>query len=667
MLNFDLHDNDCEKDRPPDSHSPDDKDGLRFTLRSNAAPQVVSMKQHFSLLAVLIFAGACASAASSSVSAGRPDLRDATVREVLPLLPVPRISGATLAIRVQYPSDNQIITSRDSNFVLGVVGSGDARLTINGFPVDVAPNGSFIGWLPNPAAAAPRYDLVAVRDADTARGRVTIRYPVRRLLPANGALRVDSSSVIPGRGLRVGMNEFVRVGVRAPFNATVSVESDDGSKRRVPPARTSLPTPTSSTQDDAATFFVTDVPARVLAAGARLVIARNADTVRLTLPAPSVMRSDVRTLGMLKTSVTAGSDTDRTVNARTIPDGTYKWLLFPGTVLEITGARGGFTRVKLDETLEVWVDSGDITALPDGSASAARVTSGFRVLPDVGWVDLVIPMGEKPAFIVEPDFEKLTLTLYGVQANPEISPIIGNDTLIRRMNWEQVTSDRVRITLSLSHPVYGWLSLWDEHRRAFVLRVRRPPVIADVTRPLAGLTIAVDPGHPPAGATGPSGLYEGDAVLPVGLLVAEMLKSRGAQVVMTRTTKDAVGLTERGVTARRGNANAFVSIHLNALPDGVNPFVNNGTSTLFFNGSSEPLARALQFELMPRLGLRDLGVHYQNLAVARPSWYPAALTEGAFLMMPDQEAAMRNPAYIRRYAEGIVAGLERYFRELRGR
>ena len=292
------------------------------------------------------------------------------------------------------------------------------------------------------------------------------------------------------------------------------------------------------------------------------------------------------------------------------------------------------------------------------------MTSGFRVVPDSGWVDLIIPMGEKPAFIVEPDFDKLVLTLYGVQANPEISPIIGNDTLIRRMNWEQVTSDRVRVTLSLSSPVYGWLSLWDESRRAFVLRVRRPPTIADIARPLAGLTIAVDPGHPPAGATGPSGLYEGDAVLPVGMMVSELLKLRGANVVMTRTTKESVGLTERGVISRRANANAFVSIHLNALPDGVNPFVNNGTSTLFFNGSSEPLARALQFELRPRLGLRDLGVHYQNLAVARPSWYPSALTEGAFVMMPDQEAAMRNPAYIRRYAEGIVAGLERYFREM---
>jgi N-acetylmuramoyl-L-alanine amidase len=67
---------------------------------------------------------------------------------------------------------------------------------------------------------------------------------------------------------------------------------------------------------------------------------------------------------------------------------------------------------------------------------------------------------------------------------------------------------------------------------------------------------------------------------------------------------------------------------------------------------------------MQRIGLRDLGVHYQNLAVARPSWYPAVLAEGAFVIMPEQEAAMRTPEYQRRFAEGLLAGLETYFREL---
>jgi N-acetylmuramoyl-L-alanine amidase len=44
---------------------------------------------------------------------------------------------------------------------------------------------------------------------------------------------------------------------------------------------------------------------------------------------------------------------------------------------------------------------------------------------------------------------------------------------------------------------------------------------------------------------------------------------------------------------------------------------------------------------------------------------PMVLTEGAFVIMPDQEAALRTPEFQARYAQGIVDGLEEYFRWLR--
>jgi N-acetylmuramoyl-L-alanine amidase len=54
-------------------------------------------------------------------------------------------------------------------------------------------------------------------------------------------------------------------------------------------------------------------------------------------------------------------------------------------------------------------------------------------------------------------------------------------------------------------------------------------------------------------------------------------------------------------------------------------------------------------------------VHYQNLAIARPSWYPSALAEGLFVIIPEQEAAMRDEAFQLKFAEGMVVGLEKYF------
>jgi N-acetylmuramoyl-L-alanine amidase len=223
-------------------------------------------------------------------------------------------------------------------------------------------------------------------------------------------------------------------------------------------------------------------------------------------------------------------------------------------------------------------------------------------------------------------------------------------------------TSRVRYTINLNRAPYGYLALWQNG--ALTFRVRRPPRIADTASPLRGLTITIDPGHPPAGATGPTGLYEGDAVLQVGFKLRDLLVQRGVNVVMTRVNAEPVDLGLRAIISRRANAHAFVSIHLNAFPDGVNPFVNNGSLTLYFWPQSIPLGMATQAGLLAELGLRDNGTKFQNIAVARGTWMPSILTEGAFVIMPDQEAGMRTPTYQEAYATALLRGLETYFASL---
>ncbi len=52
-----------------------------------------------------------------------------------------------------------------------------------------------------------------------------------------------------------------------------------------------------------------------------------------------------------------------------------------------------------------------------------------------------------------------------------------------------------------------------------------------------------------------------------------------------------------------------------------------------------------------------------DLALARPTWMPAALTEGLFMMLPDQEAVLASDEGQWRYARGIVEGLAAFLRE----
>jgi N-acetylmuramoyl-L-alanine amidase len=274
-------------------------------------------------------------------------------------------------------------------------------------------------------------------------------------------------------------------------------------------------------------------------------------------------------------------------------------------------------------------------------------------------VDVIMPVSSPPPFLVEQDLDHITLTLYGAQATPDIIKFLQNDSLVRVLNWIPEASDRVRMSLELSQPPYGYLVLFDS--RGLVLRLRRPPRTS-LARPLDGLTITVDPGHPPGGAIGPTALTEAQAVLPIAQKLRQLLEQRGARVVMTRTTMDAVDLHLRSVIARRANSNALISIHLNAFGDGVNPFPNVGTSTLFYLQQTEPLARLVQAGMMREMGLRDLGIHYQNIAIGRTTWMPALICEGAFLMVPEQENAVRDEGFQERYARGVADGVEAYFR-----
>jgi len=549
-----------------------------------------------------------------------------------PLPPIPKVEGP-LAIKVVYPDPNQQITSRDSNFIFGSVGDGRASVFINGSLARVYPNGAFMAFIPvpPPVSTTPpltaRYDISARVGNDSARLSLPVRVlPPRTTFALTGPLVVDSASVSPrATGLRMRNDESVRVSVRGPSNATAWVA--------LPYETRPLAIAPEGTRADSNTF-TTDVLARDLYEQANVVVARGADTVRLPLariePADTGATRLVR-IGTLPPPGTA--DTDRVVNGRPTPGGTYKWFFFPGTIAEETGRANGFVRVRLDSQLEVWVAASDVQSLTPDAVLPRRTALNSRVRSAPEWVDLVIPIGERPAYSIDESDRELSLVLYGTRANTDIIQYVGNDTLVRSAEWTQELNDRARFTVRLRQPLYGYLVMYDSGN--VVLRIRRRPHI-DGGHPLRGMRIAVDPGHPPIGATGPTGLYEGDAVLQVGLRLQQLLTERGATVVMTRTTRDTVDLLARPVIARQAGAHAFVSLHYNAYPDGMNPFTQiNGIETFFYRAHSEPLARAVQLSLDATQPLPDEGVHFRSLAVVRTSWMPAILVEGGYIILPE--------------------------------
>jgi len=486
------------------------------------------------------------------------------------LPPVPARTGA-LAPDLVYPAEGQALTAADSTFVFGSVGTGGAALRINGAPVDVAPNGAFLAYLPVPPDGV--YELAASRGAETRTLRRTVRVPAS------------------------------------------------------PPARTPL-----------SPFEAQDVSR--------------------TPPAPAPVAADTALrAGVIRTRRPDGAIGTLAPG----PGNPYEWTLLAGTRVAAGEVSGGARRVRLSPELSVWVDTAEVQLLPAGTPLPRGTVGAVRLSPARDWVELRLAVSERLPVRVDETEDGYTVRVFGATGKTNWLYYGATDPLVEFAGWEQATDGVYRVHVKLSQRPWGYRQAWDE-RGNLVVQLRRPPRI-DPDHPLRGLYVGVDAGHPPGGAMGPTRLTEAEANLAISKRLVALLRERGARVLETRPDTAAVALGERPAVAADSGVHLLVSVHNNAFPDGVNPFLENGTSVFYNRRHSVDLASHLQRELVRELGLRDLGVARGDLALVRPTWMPSALTESMFLMVPEQEAALRDPGVQERIARAHLRGIEGFLRE----
>ncbi|HEX2207671.1 MAG TPA: N-acetylmuramoyl-L-alanine amidase [Longimicrobium sp.] len=604
---------------------------------------------------------------------GVPPGVDPPIRNDLP--PIPARSGA-LGIRVMYPGEDAALTTADSNFIFGSVGTGGATLTINGTPVEVAPNGAFLGFLPVPADGV--YRLRASAGGEMAELVRRVRVPAAATVAASG---VNAGSITP-RGTIAGYpGERVTVRFRAAPGARAQIRMPDGSA--YPLAQTRVMDRAEGFMQDQAvaarevseyagtfpitaplrvpgdTVMPTIVAAQAAAGQATLEFARGTETTRTPLP----LNVGVLREGDTRLAIASATRPGAMAIGTAVPgSGTpYHWFFPNGTRLTVTGERDGAYRVRLTSDLSVWVAAGDVRLMPEGAPPATGTVGTVRVDPDPAHVDVRLVTSDRLPFEVRAGERSLEIRVYGAESRANWMHYGTEDPLVRRVEWQQERDDLFVVRVELAEPVWGWRAFWDE-RGSLIVRVRRPPRI-DGARPVQGLRIAIDAGHPPGGAIGPTGLTEADANLAISKQLVRMLRDAGAEVLETRPDTQAVGLGERPQRAAEWDAHLLVSVHNNAFPDGVNPWENNGTSVFYNQAQSLGLARHMQRELLGEFGLRDLGIARADLALVRSTWMPSVLTETMFLMVPQQEAALRDPAVHERIARAHFRAIQGFLRE----
>ena len=574
-----------------------------------------------------------------------------------------RVRGP-LHIAVTYPSATDIVQPTDSEFILGSTGTADARLTVAGVSVPVASSGGWIAWIPLPDDTAYVVPIVAhtATDSQAVEWRVHI---APRFHPPARAAWIDSGSFEPAGNLRWPAGEGMRLAVRAAPGSSVRLLLRSGTV--VPFVPDSLPeepawgirafgtdsqalrTPTRGDR------YVGWLAAEPADSSALLEVVHGADTARarwpLVLGTLDLTHPDVV---VLDDDTAHSGTTDSLTVGKAVPDGTYQWFFPTGTRAVRSAVWNDQVRLALSATQAVWVNAADVQQLPAGTPPPGGVVGSVRLTSGPRAVTLRVPLPDRLPFRVEEGDRTVALRLYGGHSDVNWMQYGVTDSLVERMSFRQETADELVITLELSQRVWGYRTRFAG--RDLLLDVRRPPAI-DPRAPLHGRTIVLDPGHPPLGATGPTGVHEPVVTLAVAQKVRTLLERAGATVLLTRADTSPVDLYPRTQFAELHDADVLVSIHANALPDGMNPFSNNGTSVYYFHPRSADLGRALDREISAALGLRDLGLGRGDYALVRPTWMPAALTEGAFMMMPDQEALLASEVGQWRYAVGIMQGI----------
>lgn len=203
--------------------------------------------------------------------------------------------------------------------------------------------------------------------------------------------------------------------------------------------------------------------------------------------------------------------------------------------------------------------------------------------------------------------------------------------------------------------------------------------IETVSLPVSGKVIVIDAGHgiPDEGAESSNGTTEAKTNLKIALKLQNLLEQSGCTVILTRSDDNAIydldskTLKEKKVSDIRnrvkiGNessADAFVSIHLNKIPESQ----YDGWQTFYKKESEDGqrLAVSIQNNLNEAIQKENNRVAktIENIYIIKHVEIPITIVECGFLSNPEEEKKLLEDEYQNKLAWGIYNGIIDFFYE----
>lgn len=599
-------------------------------------------------------------------------------------LPFGQPDNEPLSVTLQYPGPKAKLRLTGKPFYfIGMINRENALLIVNGDTALTDSDGAFVAFSPpvlfeRQGKEFARY-IFSVSDKQGIEEEVTYEFPI---IPLPG--KIDPNSLAfdvswdmkPAEDLLLPEGERVTIEVRATPGAELSF-TVDGNNKSFPMTEELSITDYyfydalwgSGFEGKTDTLFgiykgVFTVSNALKNAAVTVTAKKNNQTIRQKIPG---------TITTLDSSIPTIVETRQTGDYITLMTGPfmgYKMYLGGGVRFEQTGREGNWMRVKLAEGENGYILQDNLLTLEKGTPPPASEIQLIRV-EDTDTASVVeFGFSEKVPYAIyqNSNNNSLELVAYNVTASIDFIKYVNDNSFVKDILWRQERDGVLRVTIFLEQKTHwGYWAEYDNDLLRLTINKpseRVPGFLCFGGGQLEGRRISIDPGHhPESGAVGPRGTLEKDVNFEICLILKRLLEDQGAEVHFTRQKNEELPLRERKPRVNEIAPEISISVHNNAVPQGVNPLQHNGSSVYYFYPQAKSLAEMVHKAFLEELKLPNYGLYYDNLYMCRIPESISILVEPAFMMIPEQERKLTEPEFQEKIAAAIVDGIEQFYEE----
>ena len=311
-----------------------------------------------------------------------------------------------------------------------------------------------------------------------------------------------------------------------------------------------------------------------------------------------------------------------------------------GITLQIIGEYADFYKVKLSRDDIAWINKNSVLKIDANDIRYGTVNANVYKKGNDSEI-FMFKLNEKVPYVLSEDgLSGYTLTLYS-------------------MDESLYPYGRYEFPIVHNGKNFGYSSYYNENNELVVR-------ISNYKKSLKGVRITIDAGHggKENGAIGCLGDQEKDINLQIAQKLKAKLEKAGAVVFMTRDDDKYLGLYERVDISNKNKSQIFISIHNNALSDSSADKDASGTEVYYFYPQSRYLAKVVSSVLSNEIGIKNRGAKGGSYAVIRNTESLAILIEVAFMINPEENAKLITTDFQNKIADGILKGLEKYFKDI---